>query len=125
MLIAWENEALLLVNDVAKDRVEVVVPSVSILAEPPVAVVDANVDKHGTRTVAEAYLQFLYSDIGQQIAARHYFRPRTAVAGTTFANVATFTVDDTFGGWTAAQKTHFDDGAVFDQLYKPSGNRGL
>lgn len=123
VLLAWENEAYLAVNELGPDQVEIVVPSVSILAEPPVAVVDSNVDKKGTRAVAEAYLQYLYSDEGQQIAARNYYRPRNeAIAAqhtAQFGNVTLFTIDEVFGGWQSAQRTHFADGAVFDQIYQP------
>ena len=101
--------------------VEIVVPEVSILAEPPVAVVDAVVDRKGTRAVAEAYLRFLYSPAAQEIAARHHYRPRlpeaAAKAGRTFPALSTFTVGELFGGWRAAQKRHFDDGGVFDSLF--------
>jgi sulfate/thiosulfate-binding protein len=120
VLLAWENEALLAVKKIGADKVEVVVPSVSILAEPPVAVVDDTVDKRGTREVATAYLQFLYSPEGQRIAAQNFYRPRDASAATagTFADVKLFTIDDTFGGWQKAQPAHFDDGGVFDALSK-------
>jgi sulfate transport system substrate-binding protein len=121
VLLAWENEALLLINEVGKDKFELVVPSVSILAEPPVALVDRYADKHGTRAAAQAYLDYLYSAEGQQIAARHYYRPRTAEAATKvgrdFPGLELFTVGEVFGGWSAAQKKHFDDGGTFDQLY--------
>jgi sulfate transport system substrate-binding protein len=123
VLIAWENEAFLLTEEVGKDRFEIIVPSVSILAEPPVALVDRNVDRKGTRAVAEAYLQFLYSEEGQELAARHFFRPRSqAVAAkyaSRFPSVSLFTLDEVFGGWKKAQKAHFDDGGAFDQLYVP------
>ena len=122
VLLAWENEAYLAVGE-GKGQVEIVVPSLSILAEPPVAVVDKVVDKKGTRAVAEAYLQFLYSPEGQEIAARHHYRPRDAkiaakYAGT-FAQVKLFTIDEAFGGWQNAQKAHFADGGTFDQIYRP------
>ena len=126
VLLAWENEAYLALTE-AKDRVEIVTPSLSILAEPPVAVVDKNVDKKGTRAVAEAYLQYLYSPEGQEIAARHHYRPRDPKIAEKykgqFAAVTLFTVDQAFGGWQAAQKTHFADGGTFDQIYKPGGRR--
>lgn len=122
VLLAWENEAYLALEE-TKGGVEMVVPSVSILAEPPVAVVDQVVDKHGTRAVAEAYLQFLYTPEGQELAAKHHYRPRDPqVAATyagTFAKVQLFTIDDVFGGWQSAQETHFADGGTFDQIYKP------
>ena len=123
VLIAWETEAFLLTEEMGKDRFEIIVPSVSILAEPPVALVDRNVDKRGTRAAAEAYLQFLYSEEGQELAARHFFRPRSqAVAArhaSRFPSVSLFTIDEVFGGWRKAQKAHFDDGGAFDQLYAP------
>jgi sulfate/thiosulfate transport system substrate-binding protein len=121
VLIAWENEAILAVRDLGKGKFDIVVPSVSILAEPPVAVVDRNVDKHGTRKVAEAYLKFLYSPTGQFIIANNYFRPRNpAVAAKykgQFPSVPMFTIDRNFGGWAQAQKNHFADGGTFDQAY--------
>jgi len=120
VLLAWENEAYLAVAE-GKGQVEIVVPSISILAEPPVAVVDKVVDKKGTRAVAEAYLQFLYSPEGQEIAARNHYRPRdskiAAKYAGTFAQVKLFTIDEAFGGWTQAQKVHFADGGTFDQIY--------
>ncbi|MEO7275081.1 MAG: sulfate ABC transporter substrate-binding protein [Vicinamibacterales bacterium] len=122
VLLAWENEAYLALAE-SKDKVEIVTPSLSILAEPPVAVVDKNVDKKGTRALAEAYLQYLYSPEGQEIAARHHYRPRDPKVAEKyqgqFANVTLFTVDQAFGGWQAAQKAHFADGGSFDQIYKP------
>jgi sulfate transport system substrate-binding protein len=116
VLLAWENEALLAVKKLGADKVEIVVPSVSILAEPPVAVVDEVVDKRGTREVATAYLQFLYSPEGQNIAAENYYRPRTAVGTGAFPAVKLFGIDETFGGWKTAQPAHFDDGGTFDTL---------
>ena len=122
VLLAWENEAYLAAAE-SKGQVEIVVPSISILAEPPVAVVDKVVDKKGTRAIAEAYLQFLYSPEAQEIAARNHYRPRDAKAAAkyagTFAQVKLFTIDEAFGGWQSAQKTHFADGATFDQIYRP------
>jgi sulfate transport system substrate-binding protein len=121
VLLAWENEAWLALAETGGDALEIVVPKTSILAEPPVAVVDAVVDRRGTRAVAEAYLRFLYSPRGQALAAKHHYRPRlpgaAAKAGRAFPPVATFTVDGLFGGWRAAQKKHFDDGGVFDSLF--------
>jgi len=121
VLIAWENEAFLAVNELGKDKLEIVVPSYSILAEPPVAVVDKVVNKHGTAAVAKAYLEYLYSDEGQEIAARHYYRPRTPSIAKKYASqfpkLTLFTVNDVFGGWQNAQKTHFADGGIFDQIY--------
>ncbi|WP_114238480.1 sulfate ABC transporter substrate-binding protein [Dyella sp. C9] len=120
VLIAWENEALLARQQLGKDKFEIVVPSITILAEPPVAVVDANADKHGTRAVAEAYVQFLYSPQGQEIAAKNYYRPRLADVAARYASqfptTHTFTVDELFGGWRKAQARFFNDGGVFDQL---------
>jgi len=122
VLLAWENEAYLAVRE-AKGGVEIVVPSLSILAEPPVTIVDRVVDKKGTRAVAEAYLQYLYSPEGQEIVAKNFYRPRSAdVAAkyaSSFAAVNLFTIDEAFGGWQAAQKAHFADGGTFDQIYKP------
>ena len=121
VLLAWENEAHLALAETGKGRVEIVVPKTSILAEPPVSIVDAVVDRRGTRAVAEAYLRFLYSPEGQQLAAKHHYRPRVpeaaAKAGRAFPAVATFTVDELFGGWRAAQKKHFDDGGIFDSFF--------
>lgn len=121
VLVAWENEAHLALAETGASRLEIVVPKTSILAEPPVAVVDAVVDRKGTRAVAEAYLRFLYTPEAQAIAARHHYRPRlpaaAAKAGRAFPAVATFTIDELFGGWRAAQKRHFDDGGVFDALF--------
>ena len=123
VLLAWENEADLARKEFGADRFDIVVPPISILAEPPVAVVDRVVDKRGTRKVAEAYLQYLYSEEGQEIAARHFYRPRSpqvaARHAADFARVSLFTIDDVFGGWARAQKTHFADGGVFDQIYQP------
>ena len=119
VLLAWESEALFLTREVARGRFEIVVPSVSILAEPPVALVDANADRHGTRAAAQAYLEFLYADEGQTIGARHYYRPRSPAVAAAFADrfpsVSLFTVDEAAGGWRKAQKTHFEDGGVFDR----------
>lgn len=126
VLLAWENEAFLAVDE-AKGNVEIVVPSISILAEPPVTVVDTVVTKKGTKHVADAYLQFLYSPEGQEIAAKHHYRPRdagvSAKYASTFAKVELFTIDEAFGGWQIAQKTHFADGGTFDQIYKPAARR--
>ncbi len=123
VLLAWENEALLAIKELGPDQVELVVPSLSILAEPPVAVVDKVVDAHGTRKQAEAYLQYLYSPEGQEIAAKNFYRatdPKVAAAHEKdFPKVATFTIDDVFGGWKAAQEKHFNDGGIFDRIYKP------
>ncbi|HET7499987.1 MAG TPA: sulfate ABC transporter substrate-binding protein [Kofleriaceae bacterium] len=118
VLLAWENDARLAVQKIGKDKVEIVVPSVSILAEPPVAVVDSVVDRHGTREVATAYLEFLYSPEGQRIGARNHFRPRDAAAAPAgaFPAIKLFTIDEVFGGWSKAQPTHLDEGGVFDQI---------
>jgi sulfate/thiosulfate-binding protein len=124
VLIAWENEAFLAVKEFGADKLEIVTPSISILAEPPVAVVDTVVDRHGTRAAAEAYLRFLYTPEGQEIIARNFYRPRdSAVAARTagtFAATTLFTIDEKFGGWTQAQQTHFADGGVFDRMTTPN-----
>ncbi len=123
VFISWENEAFLAINELGKDKFELVVPSLSILAEPPVTVVDKNAEKHGAKEVAEGYLQYLYSPEGQEIAAKHYYRPRdkdvAAKHAAQFPKVNLFTIDEVFGGWQKAQKTHFNDGGLFDQIYKP------
>jgi sulfate transport system substrate-binding protein len=122
VLIAWENEALLSVNKLSPGEFEIVYPSETILAEPPVAVVDLNADKHGTHEVAVAYLKYLYSPVGQEVIARNYYRPRdTAVLAkyaSQFPSLKLFTVDELFGGWGSVQKEFFGDGGVFDQIYK-------
>jgi sulfate/thiosulfate transport system substrate-binding protein len=124
VLIAWENEAFLSLKELGPDKVEIVVPPQSILAEPPVAVVDKVVDKKGTRSIAQAYLEYLYTPEGQEIAAKNYYRPRLASVankyGSTFPRITLVTIDETFGGWQKAQKTHFADGGVFDQIYQPN-----
>ena len=121
VLIAWENEAQLAVNEIGKDKFEIVAPSLSILAEPPVAVVDKVAEKHGTKLTAQAYLDYLYSEEGQNIAAKHYYRPRDAKVAAKYAaqfpKLKLVTIDDTFGGWQKAQKAHFADGGTFDQIY--------
>jgi sulfate transport system substrate-binding protein len=123
VLVGWENEAFLALNELGKDKLELVVPSVSILAEPPVAVVDKIAARHGTAAVAKAYLEFLYSPEGQEIAARNYYRPRSkevaAKYDSQFPHLALFTVDEVFGGWQKAQKKHFEEGGTFDQIYQP------
>lgn len=122
VLIAWENEALLAVNEVGNGQFDIVTPSVSILAEPTVSVVDKVVDKRGTRDVADAYLKYLYSPEGQTIAAKNYYRPRDPAVVAKFAKefpqLKLFTIDEVFGGWTQAQKTHFATGGVFDEISK-------
>lgn len=122
MLLAWENEAFLAVKELGPDKVDIVVPSLSILAEPPVAVVDVVADKHGTRAAAQAYLEFLYTPEGQEIVAKHYYRPRSPEVEQKYAKqfpkVDLITIDK-FGGWQKAQKTHFANGGIFDQIYQP------
>jgi sulfate/thiosulfate-binding protein len=122
VLLAWENEAFLAEKEYGADKFETVVPSRSILAEPPVAVVDKVVARKGTADVAKAYLEYLYSDEGQEIAARNFYRPRNPAVAARYAKVFPaldlFTIDDVFGGWTSAQKTHFADGGIFDQIYE-------
>jgi sulfate transport system substrate-binding protein len=123
VLLAWENEAFLAVERLGKGNLEIVVPALSILAEPPVAVVEKNAERHGTRAVAQAYLEFLYGAEGQEIAARSFYRPRDpkvlAGQGARFPKLKLVTVDAVFGGWQRAQATHFADGGVFDQIYTP------
>jgi sulfate transport system substrate-binding protein len=123
VLIAWENEAVLAIKELGPDKFDIVAPSVSILAEPPVAIVDKVVDKRGTRKVAEAYLNYLYTDEGQEVAAQNYYRPISEKIAKKyekqFPKVKLFTIDDVFGGWTKAQKVHFSDGGSFDQIYQP------
>jgi sulfate transport system substrate-binding protein len=124
VLLAWENEAFLAIEELGPDKVDIVVPSVSILAEPPVAVVDKVVDARGTRAVARAYLDYLYSEAGQEIAAKNHYRPTLkAVAdrhAKQFPQLSLFTITDVAPSWTEAQKTHFGDGGVFDQIYQPN-----
>jgi sulfate/thiosulfate transport system substrate-binding protein len=123
VLIAWENEALLAIKELGPGKFEVVAPSVSILAEPPVAVVDKVAGKHGTRQVAQAYLEYLYTETGQETAARHFYRPQAAAVADKYAarfpKLALVTIDEVFGGWAKAHATHFADGALFDQIYQP------
>jgi sulfate transport system substrate-binding protein len=123
VLLAWENEAFLAINELGKDKLDLVVPSVSILAEPSVALVDKVAQRHGATPVAKAYLEYLYSAEGQEIAARNYYRPRLKEAASKYAGrfprVALFTIDETFGGWQKAQQKHFADGGLFDQIYQP------
>jgi sulfate/thiosulfate transport system substrate-binding protein len=122
VLLAWENEAFLAQREFGKDKFEIVSPPLSILAEPPIAVVDSVADKKGTRAVAEAYLKYWYTREGQEIAARNSYRPRDQEIAKeyekSFAKVELFTIDDVFGGWTKAQKEHFGEGGIFDQIYK-------
>ena len=123
VLICWENEAMLALKEFGAGKLELVTPSLTILAEPPVTWVDRVVAKKGTEPVAKAYLEFLYSEEGQNIAAEHYYRPRSEKAASkhagAFVKVQTFTIEDVFGGWQQAQKIHFSDGGVFDQVFKP------
>jgi sulfate transport system substrate-binding protein len=122
VLLTWENEAFLAVRELGRDDFKIVMPSLSILAEPPVALVDRIADKHGVRAVAQAYLEYLYGAEGQELAARHYYRPRDpAVAEryrNQFPNLRLFTIDEVFGGWAKAQAAHFKDGGSFDQIYQ-------
>jgi sulfate/thiosulfate transport system substrate-binding protein len=123
VLVTWENEAELVFREIGRDKFEVIAPSYSIKAEPPVAIVDKNVDKKGTRKVATDYLNYLYSKEGQEIAAQNYYRPLdkniAAKYAKQFPSLKLFDIDDVFGGWAKAQKTHFSDGGVFDQIYAP------
>jgi sulfate transport system substrate-binding protein len=122
VFLSWENEAFLAVNELGKDKFEIVVPSLSILAEPPVAVVDKVVDRRGTRKAAQAYLEYLYTPEGQELAAKHYYRPRLESVAARYAKqfpkVTLFTIDEVFGGWQKAQKKHFADGGVYDRIYQ-------
>jgi sulfate/thiosulfate-binding protein len=121
VLLAWENEALLAIEEMGPDAFEVVVPPLSILAEPPVAWIDGDVARHGTEAVARAYLQFLFSDTGQELVAKHFYRPRSAAVMAKYADrfpqVELFTIEQVFGGWKKAQAEHFDEGATFDRIY--------
>ena len=123
VLLAWEDDANLAVREMGRDRLEIVVPSLTIVAEPTVAVVDANAKKHGTEALAEAYLRFLYTPEAQEIAARHFYRPSDPTVLTRFAEqfptVSTFKLTEIFGNWDTVQKQHFGDGGIFDQMYKP------
>ena len=123
VFISWENEAFLAIKEFGADKFEIVAPSLSILAEPPVTVVDKVVDKRGTRKLAEAYLNHLYSPEGQDLAGKHFYRPRLEAAAKKyekqFPKINLFTIDEVFGGWKTAQETHFNDGGVFDQIYQP------
>ncbi|MET0402357.1 MAG: sulfate ABC transporter substrate-binding protein, partial [Cystobacter sp.] len=123
VLIAWESEAFLILGEFGADGFEIVVPSESILAEPPVSIVDKNVDRKGTRALAEAYLRYLYTEEGQALAVKHHYRPRSAQAAAkaskSFAPVKLFALSEVAGDWKRAQKQHFDDGGTFDQLYVP------
>jgi len=125
VFLSWENEAFLAINELGKDRFEIIYPSVSILAEPPIAVVDKVVDKKGTRAVAEAYLQFWYTAEGQAIATKNFYRPRDAAElakhAERFPKMNLFTIDEVFGGWAKAQTRHFKEGGIFDQIYRAKG----
>jgi sulfate transport system substrate-binding protein len=124
VLVGWENEAFLAVKEFGADKFEIVVPSVSILAEPPVAVVDKVARKRGTEAVAKAYLEYLYSDEGQDLAGKNFYRPRVEKAaakyGDVFPKLSLFTIDEVFGGWQKAQSTHFNEGGLFDKIYQPA-----
>ncbi len=124
VLLSWENEAHLALAEFGADKFEIVAPSTSIRCDPPVALVDKVVDKHKTRAVAQAYLEFLYTPEAQDVIGRNFYRPTTPAAirkyGAAFPKIALFNIDDTFGGWTKAQATHFADGGVFDRIYKPA-----
>lgn len=121
VLLSWENEALLATQGLGRDKYDIVYPSISILAEPSVAIVDKTVDKDGNRNLARGYLNFLYSPLGQELAAKHYFRPRNPQVAAKYAKqfpkIKLFSINDVFGGWAKAQKTHFINGAIFDQIY--------
>jgi sulfate/thiosulfate transport system substrate-binding protein len=120
VLLAWENEAFLAIKELGKDKIDIVIPSISILAEPPVTVVDKNANRHGTAAIAKAYLEYLYTPEGQEIAARNYYRPRSKEVAAKYQNffpqVELFTIDEVFGGWQNAQKKHFADGGIYDQI---------
>jgi len=122
VLIAWENEAFLATNEIGRGKFQIVAPSLSILAEPPVAVVDKIVDRRGTRRIAEAYLKFLYTPQAQEIIAKHYYRPRSAAVAAKYAarfpKMSLLQIDRNFGGWKRAQAAHFNDGGVFDQIFE-------
>lgn len=125
VLLTWENEAFLAVNEFGPNKLEIVVPSISILAEPPVTVVDGNAKAHGTLDAAQAYLEYLYSPFGQKLAAKHYYRPASPEHADAkdldkLSKLELFTINELFGGWPAAQAKHFDDGGVFDDIYAPS-----
>ena len=125
VLLAWENEAFLAVGEFGPDQVEIVVPSVSILAEPPVTVVDGNAKRRGVLEVAEAYLEYLYSPVGQRLAAKHFYRPVSPEHAdpkdmARFPKVELFTIEEIFRNWQEAQAEHFDDGGTFDQIYQPA-----
>jgi len=124
VLLGWENEAYLAINELGPDRLEIVNPSISILAEPPVAWVDRIVERHKSRDLAAAYLEFLYTETGQDIAARHFYRPRLETVAARyrdrFSDIQLFSIEEVFGSWKNAQKIHFDDGGIFDQIYEDS-----
>ena len=124
VLLAWENEAYLALKEFGADKFDIVTPPLSILAEPPVAVVDKVAEKHGTTEVSKAYLEYLYSDEGQEIAAKNFYRPRNEKIALKYADkfpkLKLVSIDEAFGGWQKAQETHFADGGVFDQIYSPA-----
>ncbi len=122
VLLTWENEAFLAIKELGPDQFEIVAPAESILAEPPIALIDKVVDKRGTRPVAQAYLDYLYSDEGQKLIGKHFYRPSNPAIAAQFAGqfpaIRLFTIDERLGGWRQAQQTHFADGGVFDQIYQ-------
>lgn len=122
VLITWENEAFLALKELGGDELQIVSPSISILAEPSVAVVDRVVDKKGTREVAESYLQYLYTEVGQEIVAKNYFRPRSKEVmekyKEQFPEIQLFTINDKLGSWKEVQEKHFNDGGIFDSIYE-------
>jgi len=122
VLLSWENEALLATQGLGKDKYQIVYPSISILAEPSLAIVDKNLDKDGNRNLAKAYLNYLYSPKGQDLAAQSFFRPRNPQIAAKFPKIKLFSIGDVFGGWTKAKKTHFVNGAIFDQIYAEKSN---
>jgi sulfate transport system substrate-binding protein len=123
VLLSWENEAIMAVRELGPDKLEIVAPSLSILAEPPVAWLDKNTTKHGTQTLAKGYLEFLYTERGQEIAAKHYYRPRLESVAKkhagVFPQVKLFTIEEMFGSWREAHAKHFADGGVFDAIFQP------
>lgn len=127
VFLSWENEAFLAIKELGPDKFDIVVPSLSILAQPPVAIVDKNVDRKGSRPLAQAYLEYLYSEAGQEIAARNYYRPTLGKVADKYANqfpaLSLFTIDQAFGGWAKAKEVHFQDGAIFDQIFAGKQHR--
>lgn len=127
VFLSWENEAFLAIKELGPDKFDIVVPSLSILAQPPVAIVDKNVDRKGSRPLAQAYLEYLYSEAGQEIAARNYYRPTLGKVADKYASqfpaLSLFTIDQAFGGWAKAKEVHFQDGAIFDQIFAGKQHR--